>query len=271
MVVPTACTNLGCPCREISLTAYRVDDRLIGVNLTRDVVEFYFPKEDEVASQHERTCVLKADLDMDTGQVAIADSAPADQQDAMALAWLREELDGQVLDHLANQVLRRKGLRPLSRMDIRNFKQGDMLGFGEAYLHGRIDAYIMDGRRLDVLDLYCVDPACPCTEIRFWTLCNGREMGTIRMDVGGTMPPRFEGEPVLAQLWQAIRRRYPSLDVFRKREAKMKQAGPSILAQAATQRSAASPAISRNQPCPCGSGKKYKRCCIGKRVPPPTI
>ncbi len=22
--------------------------------------------------------------------------------------------------------------------------------------------------------------------------------------------------------------------------------------------------ISRNQPCPCGSGKKYKRCCSGK-------
>jgi len=37
--------------------------------------------------------------------------------------------------------------------------------------------------------------------------------------------------------------------------------------------------IGRNQPCPCGSGKKHKRCCLGKgsvmrgeaapRVPPP--
>jgi len=25
--------------------------------------------------------------------------------------------------------------------------------------------------------------------------------------------------------------------------------------------------ISRNDPCPCGSGLKYKRCCLGKRVP----
>ncbi|MGA2149698.1 MAG: SEC-C metal-binding domain-containing protein [Bryobacteraceae bacterium] len=24
------------------------------------------------------------------------------------------------------------------------------------------------------------------------------------------------------------------------------------------------PKIGRNQPCPCGSGKKYKRCCLGK-------
>jgi hypothetical protein len=26
--------------------------------------------------------------------------------------------------------------------------------------------------------------------------------------------------------------------------------------------------IARNQPCPCGSGKKYKKCCLGKGAPP---
>ena len=25
--------------------------------------------------------------------------------------------------------------------------------------------------------------------------------------------------------------------------------------------------ISRNAPCPCGSGKKYKKCCLGKEEP----
>ncbi len=24
------------------------------------------------------------------------------------------------------------------------------------------------------------------------------------------------------------------------------------------------PPVSRNAPCPCGSGRKYKRCCLGK-------
>lgn len=28
------------------------------------------------------------------------------------------------------------------------------------------------------------------------------------------------------------------------------------------------PAIPRNAPCPCGSGRKYKRCCLGKQEPP---
>lgn len=25
------------------------------------------------------------------------------------------------------------------------------------------------------------------------------------------------------------------------------------------------PKIGRNDPCPCGSGKKYKKCCLGKK------
>jgi uncharacterized protein YecA (UPF0149 family) len=26
----------------------------------------------------------------------------------------------------------------------------------------------------------------------------------------------------------------------------------------------AEPKIGRNDPCPCGSGRKYKKCCLGK-------
>jgi uncharacterized protein len=36
---------------------------------------------------------------------------------------------------------------------------------------------------------------------------------------------------------------------------------PSVLEQAATPPSATRGKVGRNEPCPCGSGKKYKRCC----------
>jgi hypothetical protein len=273
VVVGIACQNPDCPCRDVNLMVYRVDGRLVGVNCTKDAIEFSFPKlgEGDDGSQYERALVLLADLDLDTGCVVIAKNAPAAQRDEVALSWLREELDGPVLDHLSDCVLRQKGMRPFALLDVKNFERGKMVAFNETYLHGRIDTYSIDGRRLDVLDLYCIDPSCACTEIRFWTLCNRREMGCICVDLAGKAPPRFEGDRVLAKLWQAIQVRYPSLDVFRKRETKMKEAGPGILAQSEAQRRVPSPVISRNQPCPCGSGKKYKRCCIGKTVPRPTI
>src|SRR5688572_20760612 len=31
------------------------------------------------------------------------------------------------------------------------------------------------------------------------------------------------------------------------------------------------PSVSRNSPCPCGSGKKYKRCCNDKPVLTPSL
>lgn len=30
------------------------------------------------------------------------------------------------------------------------------------------------------------------------------------------------------------------------------------------------PKVGRNEPCPCGSGKKYKRCCIDRNIPSPS-
>jgi len=38
--------------------------------------------------------------------------------------------------------------------------------------------------------------------------------------------------------------------------------GPVTVAQA--KGAQASPKTGRNDPCPCGSGKKYKKCCLGK-------
>jgi len=35
------------------------------------------------------------------------------------------------------------------------------------------------------------------------------------------------------------------------------------------ERRAADSAAGRNDPCPCGSGRKFKRCCLGRATPAP--
>jgi SWIM/SEC-C metal-binding protein len=39
-------------------------------------------------------------------------------------------------------------------------------------------------------------------------------------------------------------------------------------AMAARQPKPAAPKIGRNDPCPCGSGQKFKRCCERRALPP---
>jgi hypothetical protein len=236
----------------------------VGAGLRANGIAFYTPSAGpDGAAGCQTSCVLRADLDLDTGAIAIAEKAPPECRDEAALAWLREELDGEVLDHLARVSLRTKGVRPEARREVTGFRPNRMVGFAEAFVTGRVDAYILDGRRLDVVDVYCVEPACTCTEMRFVVAEDYDPLGSVAVDLDGARPPRYEGPPILTALWQALRRRYPDLDVFRGRAAKVKEAGRDILARAA-QPGRPVPEVGRNQPCPCGSGKKYKRCCLGK-------
>lgn len=272
VVVVNACVNPECPCREVTLEAYRVGDGLIGVELKGELVRFSFLKDSQGREgETGNSRVLFAKLDMDTGRVEIAKDVAENERDESGLAWLREELDGALLDHISDQVLRQKGLLPCARMEVTHFDRGQMVAFGETYVYGRIDVYVIDGQRLEVLDVYCVDPGCACTEMRFAVQSGQREVGHVIVDLAKPDLTRFEGPTLLRSLWQALRRRYPSMDVFRKRESMMKAAGPDIIARVEAAHRAAQPAISRNQPCPCGSGKKYKRCCIRKTVQPSSI
>ncbi len=267
VVIGSHCHNLDCPCRDAHLTVYRAEASLRGVDVRSKMVAFAIDAAPEgTPPVPSPVLVLNASVDLDTGVVTIPDSVPPERRDEQALAWLLDELDGEALDHLATQSLRAKGAKPLARLKLRNYEPGTMVAFGEAFLQGRIDSYIIDGRRLDTLDVYCPDPGCPCGDLRIMVDSGQQDLDAIVLDLTGTKSPRFDGPPVLRALWQAIQRRYPDLEVFRRRAAMMKELGRDELAP---RRPAKPEGPSRNQPCPCGSGKKYKRCCIKKTVAKP--
>jgi hypothetical protein len=262
-----ACADPACPCREIELEVYRVREWLAGVQLVKGKVDL---KLGAGAPGHEEppenvTPVLRAELDIDTGLLGFAEGVQAGRRDEFALAWLREEMDGAFLDHLADKVLLTKKLRPLTRMKVLGFRPGTMVGFGEAFMTGRVDSYALDVRHFDVLDVYCVDPSCDCADMRFNVFRNGHDLGYLIVDLGAPgWSLQHEGDPGLEQVREALTSRYPDPRPFRERAKLMKEAGPDIMASARQAPVIAAPSVGRNQPCPCGSGKKYKRCCLGK-------
>lgn len=52
---------------------------------------------------------------------------------------------------------------------------------------------------------------------------------------------------------------------------KSRRVGPGGLPAPATPIVRATPKVGRNDPCPCGSGKKVKKCCGGTPIPPSTL
>ncbi len=111
---------------------------------------------------------------------------------------------------------------------------------------------------------------------RKWTslprYCRGCEV--LNMCNGGCPKDRIiktpDGEPGLNYLCAGLKRFFSHSKPYFAKFAEIVEAGEPIekvmeIVRAADARSFVRQA-GRNDPCPCGSGKKYKRCCLGKQL-----
>ncbi len=125
---------------------------------------------------------------------------------------------------------------------------------------------IHDDERYWAVDLYCRNPDCTCTSsvINVYRLddCEPQLIGEVVVDYGEReidfQPSNDAVEKIFDALWDA--REYK----LRARHAEAHDAVQRFSPRAAK---AAHPAalierVPRNAACPCGSGKKYKRCCL---------
>ncbi len=168
---------------------------------------------------------------------------------------------------------------------------------GRSYTH----RFSHDGREYLVEDRYCVNPTCDCKAIhlQFWervlsadadkdqvtisTSFLGRVSFTGELDIEPTGRRQgTEASRILSGWWQE--HQY-EMDMYQGRYQRLKEIGQRSIDTLETQipeagrsqslrtdcgltrenvpqlSSTASKRVGRNDPCPCGSGKKFKRCC----------
>jgi hypothetical protein len=125
-------------------------------------------------------------------------------------------------------------------------------------------------------DQYCMNPSCRCKDI-FLTFIDidpssetARPAFGIRVALGGSLMKieRVEKWFQRAKIQGIVdcfsRKIAGKRDFFRERATAMKQKGREILEmreQQAPRAGLGTAKPGRNDPCPCGSGKKYKKCC----------
>lgn len=180
---------------------------------------------------------------------------------------------------------------PPSEMDITNLPYADgglMVRFVEVFPFGSALNFTWNGEAWAVDEQYCVQPGCECKEmvLSFLRLMDaaGRNIASIKC------PPALyynyhtqrakpvargqEGSPPLDSLLAALKREHESLNrqletrhlILQSLYARhfLAQTSKGLQSPFANPVSAVSHKIGRNEPCPCGSGRKYKQCCLGK-------
>ena len=283
-LLPRCCANPECSCREMSVEARAVTAALIGVAADDGHVSIVHPRD----APNEGRCVLQAQVDIDTGAVAPDDDAPVSQRDAGALAWLRAELreGGPLLDCLRRLFRIDKGLAvtppAARRFNWKRWKPGERVFWEEVFPEAApTEPVAVAGRMLAIREFYCANPRCDCDEVILYLHQPGgdrRLLGSVTVEAraGELRELKVAGDEgaaaLLAEAWARLKARHEVPTYYCRRRAAVQWA-----ASDGTRRGRPAPAappteektgIPRNAPCPCGSGLKYKRCCLSKRDAP---
>jgi SEC-C motif len=157
--------------------------------------------------------------------------------------------------------------------------RGIMVGYHEILPYAAPVEVSWNGRSWLFDDQYCVRPKCPCRDaiISFCPLPTRNEAGTKPLTKGPEtscisvcydydsgdveiLPDSRHEEATGRELMTALRQQQPDLAGFlAKRHGVLRQLYRYSMKRTTVR--SLTPKSGRNDPCPCGSGKKFKKCC----------
>jgi hypothetical protein len=172
--------------------------------------------------------------------------------------------------------------------DLPDADGGKMIGFVEVFPCGLTTNFSLNNEIWAVDEQFCVQSGCSCKEtvLSFLKLVDatGRKSTEIRhspavrynyaTQISSLAARGPEGSPSPDLLLETIKREHPSFDaqlklhhsimqnVYLRRDVEL-----SRLRSPAPKPASVAPKTGRNEPCPCGSGRKYKQCCLNKPQP----
>ena len=160
--------------------------------------------------------------------------------------------------------------------DDLNIVDGSCFGYSEVYGESDTENFMFEykDQTYFVDDQYCTTPKCKCNEVvlSFINIIPGRDQQeaqfVLRVPLGtGDYEIEFSNSIDLDEIKRIFTRymeHIHDMGLMRNRYTKMKEFGKKrIMRQKQTQdtQKVVSLKVGRNDPCLCGSGKKYKKCC----------
>ncbi len=144
--------------------------------------------------------------------------------------------------------------------------EGLLISFHSIYPASEIFTIENDGIEYEVIDHYCKNPFCECTDINIQLFKDDE----FYLDLFYSYKTKKKQESKYSWVIQKLSTKYKDLNIrFGLRNAKIRLLYSENLSERQQVklnnmkgRIASSSKIGRNDKCPCGSGKKYKQCCM---------
>jgi len=152
-------------------------------------------------------------------------------------------------------------------------KEGLMYAYNDVLPYGDQMIVTIDGRNCIIFDQYCLLPKCSCTDTVLNILSAdafgeaGEEICSVSLKYAKKSWKALEDSPCpgsVKSVRSAIEGQIPDLyERLRNRHIKLKGIYANCKKRKFSPKQPIQvPKVGRNEPCPCGSGKKYKKCCM---------
>jgi hypothetical protein len=225
-------------------------------------------------------------FDTSTGTVEAGD--PNDEPEA---SWLRSLLDDELASWLHARFARHRDQLDeytWRRRDWSCFSVGDLVPYFEAFPGPWDRLLVHEGTRYWVEDLHCINPRCDCQDVHLaFNELRGKELvrvGYVTVSLAREQATKSTSG-MASTLWAELEETDEPFDELRVRRRRMRGLGQALQDEGLVtfdDESGPEPEIAvwdalhpepfrrptakvgRNDPCPCGSGRKHKRCCLGK-------
>jgi len=263
-------------CRYLHIHAIAIDERF--KNMRFEGEKFIYSVETErrkeavpLPNQH-----LTAVFHMDSSDVSIPAGTPPEKQDPELFSRLSSHVRRDLIEALKRRwrMLKKINRDQWRKMDWSWWEEGLMVGWNEVFPDDPDILFDSAGKKYWIRDLYCINPQCPCkdamlafSEIGGEKKC--KELGGIALDLKAFRINEVQAIEIssgeLMGLWKVFQKDSMLKTNLKLRQKEMKLIGKEIAAMNSKKKPAtleASLKIGRNDPCPCGSGKKYKKCCL---------
>ena len=196
---------------------------------------------------------------------------------------LINEFIGDIDQRLKDNIL--KGVAAKARIahdlrddiDVTIANAGGLVFYDEIYDTGKYAEiiFIVDGRHYLATDCYCPKPTCDCKDVllTFYSLDEDVDkhepmlVYKVKFNNGKRSVEDKRSDITLRMVNEIYRQLDESLgnhaiEFFEHRYNKIKEWGAQHFnANGTVPKATTAVKIGRNKPCPCGSGKKYKKCC----------
>jgi hypothetical protein len=277
--LPIFCEEDGCTCRVVRLLAVAIDERFEALEMRGPGVFAIDYRDGTSESVGRDTRHVRATVDLDSGLVAVDSEAKSGSRSQAVMSELQALVDGAALAGLRARLrvfedeLRRDAeLTAHEAWPERDWSDwdGEDIDWQEVRPDQPAGRYEVDGTAYEAREMYCSDIECVCTElgILFQTPDADDVVGEVTIDgpsgqIVGTRSI-VGRHALLLRLWEAFagRRDLSELEARRQRVLTIAPRVEAIQLRQLREAERTRPQAGRNDPCPCGSGKKYKRCCL---------